>query len=73
MLEGDGEEGRPHRGNSRAHTVSRLRREAPELYEEVRAGRISANAAAIQAGRICVAHFVCRALLRSASEAKFIR
>lgn len=36
-------------GNSRSYTVSRLRREAPELYEEVREGRMSANAAAIRA------------------------
>lgn len=37
------------RGTSRSYTVSRLRREARELYEEVRDGRLSANAAAIQA------------------------
>jgi hypothetical protein len=38
----------PDRG--KAYTVSRLRREAPELYEEMREGRLSANAAAIHAG-----------------------
>jgi hypothetical protein len=30
-------------GNSKAYTVSRLKREAPELYEEVKAGKRSAN------------------------------
>ena len=40
----------PIRGNSKSYTVSRLRREAPQLYAEVREGRLSANAAAIQAG-----------------------
>jgi hypothetical protein len=34
----------------KAYTVSCLRREAPTLYEEVKEGRLSANAAAIQAG-----------------------
>jgi len=37
-------------GTSKAYTCERLRREAPELFEEVKAGRMSANAAAIQAG-----------------------
>lgn len=37
-------------GNSKAYTCERLRREAPELFEEVKAGRMSANAAAIKAG-----------------------
>ena len=37
-------------GNSRSYTVSRLQREAPELFAQVVAGTISANAAAIQAG-----------------------
>jgi hypothetical protein len=37
-------------GNSRAYTVSRLQREAPELFAQVAAGTISANAAAIKAG-----------------------
>ena len=37
-------------GNSKAYTCERLRRESPELFEEVKAGRISANAAAIKAG-----------------------
>jgi hypothetical protein len=31
-------------GNSRSYTVSRLRRESPDLYEEVKEGRLSANA-----------------------------
>ena len=34
----------------RSYTVSRLQREAPELFAQVVAGTISANAAAIQAG-----------------------
>jgi hypothetical protein len=38
------------KGNSRAYTVSRLQREAPELFAQVAAGELSANAAAIQAG-----------------------
>ena len=37
-------------GNSRAYTVSRLQREAPDLFAQVAAGTISANAAAIKAG-----------------------
>jgi hypothetical protein len=37
-------------GNSRAYTVSRLQREAPDLFAKVAAGEISANAAAIKAG-----------------------
>lgn len=37
-------------GNSRSYTVSRLQREAPELFTQVVAGTLSANAAAIQAG-----------------------
>jgi hypothetical protein len=34
----------------RSYTVSRLQREAPELFAKVAAGEISANAAAIKAG-----------------------
>jgi len=37
-------------GNSEAYTLNRLRRAAPELFEKVKQGGISANAAAIQAG-----------------------
>jgi hypothetical protein len=37
-------------GSSKAYTVSRLKRQAPELYEAVKDGKLSANAAAIQAG-----------------------
>jgi hypothetical protein len=37
-------------GNSKAYTVSRLQREAPELYQAVCDGKMSANAAAIEAG-----------------------
>jgi hypothetical protein len=37
-------------GTSKAYTCERLKRVAPELFEEVKAGRMSANAAAIQAG-----------------------
>ena len=40
----------PSKGNSRSYTVSRLQREAPELFAQVVAGTLSANAAAIQAG-----------------------
>ena len=37
-------------GNSKAYTCERLSKVAPELFEEVKAGRMSANAAAIKAG-----------------------
>ena len=37
-------------GTSKAYTLDRLNRQAPELYEEVKAGNLSANAAAIKAG-----------------------
>jgi hypothetical protein len=37
-------------GTSRAYTLSRLRKQHPELYAEVCAGAMSANAAAIKAG-----------------------
>lgn len=38
------------RGNSRAYTLNRLRREAPELFDKVLNKELSANAAAIEAG-----------------------
>jgi len=38
------------RGTGRAHTLSRLSREAPTLYEAVCRGDMSANRAAIEAG-----------------------
>lgn len=52
-------------GNSKAYTCERLSKVAPELFEEVKAGRMSANAAAIQAGirrkpsplEVCVKNF----------------
>ena len=37
-------------GNSRAYTLNRLSREAPELFEKVLNKELSANAAAIEAG-----------------------
>jgi hypothetical protein len=37
-------------GTARAYTLDRLSREAPDLYEEVKAKNLSANAAAIKAG-----------------------
>lgn len=37
-------------GNSRSYTVARLKQQAPELFEKVVSGELSANAAAIQAG-----------------------
>ncbi len=40
----------PKRGTSRAYNLNRLKREAPELFEEVKAGNMTANAAAIKAG-----------------------
>ena len=38
------------RGTSKSYTLSRLKREAPELYERVCNRELSANAAAIEAG-----------------------
>ena len=40
----------PERGTGKAYTVSRLKRESPELFQQVVAGELSANAAAIKAG-----------------------
>ncbi len=42
------------KGNSRAYTVARLQKQNPGLFEEVKAGRMSANAAAIAAGIVRV-------------------
>jgi len=42
--------GLPSQERGKAYTCERLKRDAPELFEEVKAGRMSANAAAIQAG-----------------------
>lgn len=41
---------RPKQGTSRAYTLDRLQRERPDLFEQVKAGKLSANAAAIEAG-----------------------
>lgn len=41
---------RQQAGTSKAYTLSRLEREAPELFEQVCEGQLSANAAAIKAG-----------------------
>jgi len=38
------------RGNGAKHAISRLKRDHPELAEEVAAGNLSPNAAAIKAG-----------------------
>ena len=40
----------PARGTTAAYTLNRLRRDAPELFERVKAGELTANAAAIEAG-----------------------
>ena len=37
-------------GTSRSYTLSRLEKQHPEIYQEVCAGQLSANAAAIKAG-----------------------
>jgi hypothetical protein len=37
-------------GTSRAYTLDRLKRERPDLFDKVKAGKLSANAAAIEAG-----------------------
>jgi hypothetical protein len=39
------------RGTSKAYTLRRLAKDAPELFEEVKAGRLSAHAAADGAAR----------------------
>ena len=39
------------KGNTRAYTLSRLKREEPELFQRVAAKELSANAAAIKAGK----------------------
>jgi len=41
---------KPIRGTTRAYTLVRLKQEKPELYKQVVAGELSANAAAIKAG-----------------------
>lgn len=41
---------RPEQGTSKSYTLSRLKRENAELFEQVVAGKLSANAAAIKAG-----------------------
>jgi hypothetical protein len=38
------------KGNSRAYTLSRLKRERPDLFDMVKVGKMSANAAAKKAG-----------------------
>ena len=38
------------RGNSKSYTVSRLKRDRPDLFGKVVAGELSANRAAIEAG-----------------------
>jgi hypothetical protein len=48
--EGDNVTIKPERGNGKSYTVSRLKRESPELFAQVVAGELSANAAAIKAG-----------------------
>jgi hypothetical protein len=37
-------------GNTRAYTLTRLQKDNPEIYEEVKAGKLSANAGAVKAG-----------------------
>jgi hypothetical protein len=41
---------KPERGTSRAYILDRPQRERPELFAQVEAGKLSANAAAIEAG-----------------------
>jgi len=40
----------PVTGNSRSYTLSRLSKARPDLFAKVKAGELSANAAAIEAG-----------------------
>jgi len=48
--DGDNVTIKPERGNKRAYTLDRLKRERPDLFQLVVAGELSANAAAIEAG-----------------------
>ena len=41
---------KPKQGNSKAYTLTRLKKVRPDLLAKVEAGKLSANAAAIQAG-----------------------
>jgi hypothetical protein len=41
---------KPRHGTTAAYTLARLMEERPDLYERVKAGEISANAAAVEAG-----------------------
>jgi hypothetical protein len=41
---------RHQQGTGKAYTLDRLKRDRPELFEQVCDGKLSANAAAIQAG-----------------------
>lgn len=50
LLTSESERSKVSGTENKAYTCERLKREAPELFEEVKAGRMSANAAAIQAG-----------------------
>jgi hypothetical protein len=38
------------KGTSKAYTLTRLQKDNPEIYEEVKAGKLTANAGAIKAG-----------------------
>jgi hypothetical protein len=48
--DGDNVTIKPERGNARAYTLARLKRERSDLFKQVTAGKLSANAAAITAG-----------------------
>jgi hypothetical protein len=41
---------KPVHGTTRAYTLDRLKRERPDLFDKVKLGKMSANAAAIEAG-----------------------
>jgi hypothetical protein len=41
---------KPQRGNSKSYTLRKLRDEYPDVFAKVKAGELSANAAAIEAG-----------------------
>ena len=49
-VDGDNVTIKPSRGNKRAYTLDRLKRERRDLFDKVCAGELSANAAAIEAG-----------------------
>jgi hypothetical protein len=53
----------PKRGNRRAYVLSRLKRSRPDLFDKVVAGKMTANAAAIEATMAPYRRFDCQVVL----------